>query len=68
MNSSSVFGTDLLRKGSPFLRCAISVFYSKKSTGNSMLHITIDLGRSSAAVSISTTFSDLYNKSPSVKT
>ena len=67
MNSSLAFGTDLLRKGSPFQRCAISVFNSKKSTGNSMLHITIDLGRSSA-VSISTTFSELYNKSASVKT
>ena len=31
-----------------------------------MLHIAIDPGRSSI-VSISTTFSDLYNKSPSVK-
>ena len=58
MNSSPVFGTDLLRKGSPFLTCTISVFNSEKSNGNSILHITIDLGRSSA-VSISTTFSDI---------
>ena len=67
MNSSPVLGTDLLSKGSPFLRCAISVLNSKKSSGKSMLHITIYLGRSSA-VSISTTFGDLCSKFPFVKT